>query len=66
MALTIPEIRQFVGRNCAVTYMDRLGNEHSKVIHVHDVSFVPMYGAYLMGDVEDVNLERVTGIQPLD
>ena len=66
MTLSIPEIRQFVGRNCAVTWTDRLGNEQSKVLHIHDVSFVPLYGAYLVGDIEDVSLERLTAIQPLD
>ena len=66
MALTIPEIRQYVGRNCTVTWKDRLGHEHSKVLHIHDVSFVPLYGAYLVGDVDDVNLDRVTNIEPLD
>ena len=66
MALTIPEIKQFVGRNCAVTWTDRLGREHNKVLHIHDISFVPLYGAYLVGDIEDVSLERVLNIQPLD
>ena len=66
MSLTIPDTKQFVGRNCAVTWMDRMGREHSKVLHIHDVSFVPLYGAYLVGDIEDVSLERVTSIQPVD
>ncbi len=66
MSLSIPEIRELVGRNCAVTWLDRLGKEHSKVLHIHDVSFVPLYGAYLVGDVEDVSLERVTSITPID
>ena len=66
MTLSIPEIRQLVGRSCAVTWTDRLGNEQNKVLQINDVSFVPLYGAYLVGDIEDVSLERVTGIQPLD
>ena len=66
MTLTIPEIRRLIGRDCAITWRDRLGVEHSKVLHLHDVSFVPLYGAYLVGDVEDVSLERVMSIQPMD
>lgn len=64
--MTIPEARPYVGRNCAVTWRDRHGNEMSTRLHVEEVSFVPMYGAYLMGDVEEVCLEKVTRIQLLD
>lgn len=64
--MTIPDARQFVGKSCAVTYRDRLGVEHSKVLHIHDLAFVPLYGAYLVGDIEDVCLDRVTAIRPVD
>ena len=64
--MTIPDVRQFVGRSCAVTWRDRTGQERSKVLHIHDLTFVPLYGAYLVGDVEDVCLERVTSITPVD
>jgi len=64
--MTIPDARQFVGKNCSVTYRDRLGVEHSRVLHIHDLAFVPLYGAYLVGDIEDVCLDRVTAIKPVD
>jgi hypothetical protein len=63
--LTISEAKQMVGRDCQVTYLDRLGNEKTKTLHVHDLTYVPLYGAYLVGDVEDVHLDKVTAIQPL-
>lgn len=64
--MTIPEARAYVGRNCSVTWKDRLGREQSLNLHVEELTFVPMYGAYLVGDIEDVCLDKVTRIQPLD
>ena len=64
--MTIPDARQFVGKSGAVTYRYRLGVEHRKVLHIHDLAFVPLYGAYLVGDIEDVCLDRVTAIKPVD
>lgn len=62
----IPEAKQYLGQNCAVTFRDRRGDEITKNLHVHDVQFVPLYGAYLIGDIEDVCLDRVTGISSLE
>ena len=64
--MTIPDVRQYIGRACAVTWRDRNGNEQSKVLQIHDLTYVPLYGAYLVGDVEDVCLDKVTSITPVD
>jgi len=56
----IPEAKQFLGRNVSVTYRDRHGDLHTKTLHVHDVSFVPMYGGCLVGDIDDIWLEGPT------
>jgi hypothetical protein len=64
--MTIPEAKPYVGRNCDVTWKDRHGIEQSRRLHIQELSFVPLYGAYLMGDIEDVFLDKVTRIQPLD
>lgn len=64
--MRIPEARQYLGRHCAVTYRNRYGDEVTKSLHINDVAFVPLYGAYLIGDVEDVSLDRVTSISALD
>ena len=64
--MSIVDAKQYVGKKCAVTYKDRLGNMHNRVLQIQDLTFVPLYGAYLVGDIEDVNLDRVTLIKPLD
>lgn len=64
--MKIPEAKQYLGRHCTVTYRDRHGDEIIKDLHVHDVAFVPLYGAYLIGDIEDVSLERITSISSLE
>ena len=62
----IPEVKQYLGRNVAVTYRDRNGQELTTNTRVHDIQFVPMYGGCLVGDIEDIWLERVTQINALD
>ncbi|MGC8861867.1 MAG: hypothetical protein ACP5R5_03725 [Armatimonadota bacterium] len=64
--MRIPEARQYLGKRCSVTYLNRHGDQVTRNLHVQDVAFVPLYGAYLIGDVEDVSLDRITGISPLD
>ena len=64
--MNIPEAKQYLGKNCAVTFLNRHGDEITRQLRVHDVAFVPLYGAYLIGDMEDVSLERVTSIDALD
>ncbi|MEN6357602.1 MAG: hypothetical protein ABFD83_11030 [Armatimonadota bacterium] len=64
--MRIPDAKQYLGHHCAVTFRDRHGDEITKDLHIHDVTFVPLYGAYLIGDIEDVSLERVTSISALD
>ncbi len=63
--MQIPEAKQFLGRQCAVTYYDRRGDEITKTLRIDDITFVPLYGAYLIGDIEDVCLDKVTSIHTL-
>lgn len=65
-AMRIPEAKQYLGRRCSVTYLNRHGEQITRTLHVQDVAFVPLYGPYLIGDLEDVSLDRVTLISPLD
>ena len=58
----VPEAKQYLGQNVSVTFRDRHGDAHTTTMHVHDVTFVPMYGGCLVGDIEDVWLDRVTSI----
>jgi len=64
--MTILDVKPFVGRRCAVTWRNRSGEEQSRVLHIHDLTFVPLYGAFLVGDAEDVCLDRVVSIHPID
>ncbi len=64
--MRIPEAKRYLGMNCAVTYKNRHGDEVTKNLLIHDVAFVPLYGAYLIGDIEDVCLERITNISTID
>ncbi|HUV04537.1 MAG TPA: hypothetical protein VMX94_05465 [Armatimonadota bacterium] len=64
--MTIPEAKAYVGRSCWISWTDRLGREHSKVLQVENLQFVPLYGAYLIGDTEEVRLDKVTQIRPID
>jgi hypothetical protein len=61
--MTIREAKQYVGKSCWISWIDRLGVEHTKVLQVEELRFEPMYGAYLIGDTDDVSLERVKEIR---
>lgn len=64
--MQIPEAKNYLGRHCTVTFRDRHGELQTQTTHVHDVTFVPMYGGCLVGDVDDIWLDRVTSISALD
>ena len=64
--MMIPEAKQYLGRNVTVTYRDRHGDFHTKAMRVTDVSYVPMYGSCLVGDIEDVWLDRITSISAIE
>ena len=64
--MNIPEAKQYLGRHCAVTFRNRHGDQITKNLRICDIEFVPLYGAYLIGDLEDVCLDRVTTIDSLD
>ena len=61
----IPEAKNYLGRNCTVTYRDRHGDQHTRSMHDCDVTFVPMYGGCLVGDIEDIWLDKITSISAL-
>jgi hypothetical protein len=58
--MQITQAKQFMGKIVKIQYTDRSGNELTKTTHVHDVAYVPSYGACLIGDTEDIWLDRVT------
>lgn len=62
----IPEAKQYLGKNVAVTYRDRHGDLHTRSLHVHDVTFAPIYGGCLVGGIDDIWLDRVTSISAVE
>lgn len=64
--MTILEAKAYVGKDCFLTFTDKSGVEQSLTTHIHDVTYVPLYGACLVGDIEDVWLEKVTSIRTIN
>jgi hypothetical protein len=60
--MNMAEAKEYVGLRCEVTFLDRAGGQVTKALEIQDVAYVPLYGAYLIGDIEDVCLDRVSEI----
>ncbi len=56
------EAKTYMGKRCAVTHTDSQGVEVTEEIQVQDVAYVPLYGTYLIGDSQDISIDRVTKI----
>lgn len=63
--MLISEAKNYLDKDCAVTFTDRHGNLLTQTLHIHDVTYQPMYGACLVVDIDDIWLERVTSINAL-
>jgi hypothetical protein len=59
----ITDAKKFIGQICSVKWTDRAGQEMAVVSKIHDVTFVPLYGGYLIADTEDIPLDKLTEIQ---
>lgn len=62
----ITDAKQYIGKKCDVRFLDRAGTEHNMTSMIHDVTFVPLYGGYLITDTEDLRLDKVVGVQLYD
>jgi hypothetical protein len=62
----ITDAKKYIGKKCAVRFLDRTGTEHNMTSIIHDVTFVPLYGGYLITDTEDLRLDKVVGVQLCD
>ena len=62
----LPDAKKYMGQNVVVTFRDRHGDIHEQQTKVHDISFVPMYGACLVGDLDDIWLDKVTSISAIE
>jgi len=61
----IHDPKRFLGMKVVVTYRDRFGHLHTTSLYVHDIAYVPIYGGYLVGDLDDIWLDQVTVISPM-
>ena len=64
--MSIPEAKRYVGKKCWLTWTDRFGQWHGKVLRVQAVRFLSMYGSYIIGDGEEIRLERVAEIYAVE
>lgn len=62
----ISDAKKYVGHKCGVRWTDRLGKELEAVSIVHDVTFVPLYGGYLITDTEDIRLDKIVTVEVFD
>lgn len=59
----ISDAKKFIGHKCDVRWKDRTGQELQAVSVIHDVTFVPLYGGYLITDTEDIQLDKVVAVE---
>lgn len=59
----VHDAKAYVGSRCEIVWKDRAGNTHMTLATVEDARYVPLYGAYLITDEEDIRLDQVISIQ---
>jgi len=64
--MSISQVRPFVGKRCAIRWTDRSGNAVESIALIETTRFVPMYGAYLVTPTDELRLDKITEIEPLD
>jgi hypothetical protein len=60
--MLLAEAKSYIGKTCSIAWQDRTGKEFITVSKVYDATYVPLYGGYLVTDVDDIRLDRVCGI----
>lgn len=58
----ISDAKRFIGSVCTICWKDRYGAVHEAVSKIHDVTYVPLYGGYLVTDYDDVPLDKLTSL----
>ena len=59
------ELKDFLGKRCNVVYINKQGSTINRKLDVKDLTYVPLYGDYLICDVEDICLDRITSVHLL-
>ncbi len=61
--MPISEAKKLIGNTCAVYWTDREGHVIRTVSKIYDATFVPMYGGFLVTEIEDLRLDRIHAIE---
>jgi len=64
--VVLTEAKKLVGKICSICWLDRAGREIQTVSRIHDATFVPLYGGYLITDTDDIRLDKITTIHLLE
>lgn len=62
----INDVRCFIGYEVNVEFTDWNGEVKKQTTHIHEINFIPMYGACLVGDMDDIWLDRVVSISAVE
>jgi|YelNatPaOPRAMG01_1025707.scaffolds.fasta_scaffold33476_1 hypothetical protein len=62
----ITDAKKLIYKTCDIHWIDRRGNMMHTVSKVYDVTFVPLYGGYLIVDTEDIRLDKVSMVTILE
>jgi hypothetical protein len=60
--VVITDAKKLVGNICSICWTDRLGREVQTTSRIHDATFVPLYGGYLITDREEIRLDKIKAI----
>ena len=63
--MLLNEAKSYIGKQCTIVWTDRVGKEQVTVSKVYDATYVPLYGGYLVTDVDDIRLDRVCNVATL-
>lgn len=64
--MSISQVRPFVGKRCTIRFTDKSGNEIENIVLIEATRYVPYYGSYIVTETDEVRLDKVTGIEPLE
>lgn len=64
--MLLNEARVYIGKVCEIVWHDRKGVEQSSVSPVYDVTFVPLYGGYLVTNSDDIRLDKIVRLAAVE
>lgn len=57
------ELKDFIGKRCDIVFLNRKGDITTRKLDIQDITYVPLYGEYLIGDTEDICLDRIRSVR---